>query len=104
MKSMEKITRTRKRRAKRQEIGDEKRRVCSFCSQIAAYEVTRPQVFKRGDHLLVVEDVPTMVCDSCGETYFTGETIDGLERILGNENELAVTRPVQVAQFIARAA
>jgi hypothetical protein len=45
-----------------------------------------------------------MVCDNCGETYFTGETIDGLERILGNENELAVTRPVQVAQFIARAA
>ncbi len=100
---MEKATRAR-RRIKRQEIGDEKRRVCSFCSQSAAYEALRPQVFKRGDHLLVVEDVPTMICDNCGETYFTGETIDELERILSNANELAVTRPVRVAQFIARAA
>lgn len=97
---MEKMV--RKRRVK--EIGSEKRRVCSFCSQVTAYESLKPQVFKRGDHLLVVEDVPTVICDNCGETYFTGATIDELERILSNEDEFAETRPMQVARFVARAA
>lgn len=63
-----------------------------------------PQVFGRGEQLLVVENVPTMVCDNCGESYFTGATLDELERILGNQDKLVETRPVQVARFVATAA
>jgi YgiT-type zinc finger domain-containing protein len=79
-------------------------RVCSFCGQLAAREALRPQVFGQGDRLLVVENVPTSSCENCGETYFTGATLDELERILGNQTEVAVVRPVPVAQFMARAA
>lgn len=89
----------------RKPIGtDEAIRVCSFCGQLAAREALRPQVFGQGECLLVVENVPTLNCDNCGETYFTGATLDELERILGNQTDIAVVRPVQVAQFVARAA
>jgi YgiT-type zinc finger domain-containing protein len=77
---------------------------CSFCRQVAAREVLRPQVFGHGKQLLVIEDVPTMVCDNCGETYFTGKTLDELERILGHQSELAVPRSVPVAQYMHSAA
>jgi uncharacterized protein with PIN domain len=32
--------------------------------------------------MLVIENVPTLRCANCGETYFTGATLDELERIL----------------------
>ncbi|MBI1763568.1 MAG: type II toxin-antitoxin system MqsA family antitoxin [Acidobacteria bacterium] len=74
-------------------------RVCSFCGQLAAREVYKPQLFERDQQWLVVEQVPTMVCGNCGETYFTGGTLEELERILDHQAELTTLRPVLVAQF-----
>ena len=72
---------------------------CSFCRQVAAREVARPQLFERDQQMLVIEHVPTLVCSNCGETYFTGGTLDELERILLHRAELATLRPVSVAQY-----
>ena len=77
---------------------------CSFCRQAAAREIYRSQLFERGRQMLVVEQVPTMVCGNCGETYFTGGTLDELERILARQAEPATLRPVPVAQFSHSAA
>ena len=77
----------------------EKLRACSFCRQVAAREVCKPQLFEHAQQWLVVEQVPTMVCGNCGETYFTGGTLDELERILTHQAELATLRPVPVAQY-----
>lgn len=74
-------------------------RVCSFCGQQSAREVLMPQAYGKDEGLLVVENVPTVVCDNCGESYFTGSTLEELERILSNQNKLAKTRSVPVAQF-----
>ena len=73
--------------------------VCSFCGQQSAREVFMSQAYGKEEHLLVVENVPTIICDNCGESYFTGSTLDELERILSNQGKLAKTRPVPVAQF-----
>jgi YgiT-type zinc finger domain-containing protein len=91
-------------RARKADSVDGSLRVCSFCGQPAARESLRPQAFGQGERLLVIENVPTVVCGNCGETYFTGATIDELERILGNQASVAILRPVQVAEFTARAA
>ena len=72
---------------------------CSFCRQVTAREVARPQLFERDQQMLVIEHVPTLVCSNCGETYFTGGTLDELERILSHRAELATLRPVSVAQY-----
>lgn len=74
-------------------------RPCSFCGQVTAREVLKPQLFERAKQLLVIEQVPTMVCGNCHETYFTGGTLEELERILDHQDELTTLRPVPVAQF-----
>jgi len=60
------------------------RRVCSFCGQKSAREVLMSQAYGKDKQLLVIENVPTVVCDNCGESYFTSSTLDELERILSN--------------------
>ncbi len=79
-------------------------RPCSFCRQVAAREVLKPQLFERAKQLLVIVKVPTMVCGNCRETYFTGGTLDELERILEHQAELATLRPMPVAQYSQAAA
>ena len=41
----------------------------------------RPVVVGRGEQLRVIEGVPTQVCDYCGDTYYTLETMRRLEAL-----------------------
>ncbi len=98
---MRSVKKTNKQPRRRQAEGT---RACSFCRQVAAREVFKPQLFERDQQWLVIEQVPTMVCGNCRETYFTGGTLDELERILEHQAELATLRPVPVAQYSQAAA
>ena len=37
--------------------------------------------YGKGRNLLVIENVPVIMCPSCGESYLTAETLHELERI-----------------------
>ena len=54
----------------------------------------KPVLFsaRRGDRLLVVEDVPALVCDVCGDQIFTEKASKGIERAL--EGEPAYSSPI----------
>jgi len=73
--------------------------VCDICGAAAARVVRRPQVLGRGARLTLVENVPVMSCQQCGETYLTAETMHELDRIRLNRNRLTVPRQVAVAKF-----
>ena len=53
---------------------------CTLCHE-GVYQ-DKPVVFsaRRGDSLLVVEDVPALVCDTCGDEIFTEKVARGIER------------------------
>jgi YgiT-type zinc finger domain-containing protein len=40
---------------------------------------------RRGDRLVVVEDVPALVCDVCGDQIITEETAREIERVTSGE-------------------
>ena len=73
--------------------------VCSFCGEQTARRVTKPHVFGRGAKMLVVEDIPTMTCSSCGQIYLTGDVLKMLEEILKNRSKYVTQRTVNVAEF-----
>ena len=54
----------------------------------------KPVVFtaRRGDRLIIVEDVPALVCDTCGDQIFTERTAGGIER--ATEGKPAYSSPV----------
>ena len=60
-------------------------------------QVTRS--FGKGAALLVIEAIPMWSCPSCGESYFTAQTMHEIERIKALRKSVAVSRPVPVAAF-----
>ncbi len=72
---------------------------CSFCGAQTAYESKKTQAFGQGEKLLVIENVPTINCDTCGENYMTGAALDMLDEIISNRQQYVHPRLVEVAAF-----
>ncbi len=73
--------------------------ICSFCGEQSARKVIKAHVFGRGAKMLIVEDIPTMTCSNCGQTYLTGDVLKMLEEILKNQSKYVTQRTVNVAEF-----
>jgi YgiT-type zinc finger domain-containing protein len=56
--------------------------------------------YGKGANLLVIENVPVVVCPHCGESYLTAETLHELERIKLHRRSLAKARRVAVATYV----
>lgn len=54
---------------------------CDVCGRRAAQTKFITRAYGKGANLLVIENVPLVVCSSCGESYLTAETLYELERI-----------------------
>jgi YgiT-type zinc finger domain-containing protein len=72
---------------------------CTHCDsdKVQVKYVTR--VFGKGVDLLVIESIPMWSCPSCGESYFTAQTMHELERIKALRKSVAKPRNVAVAVF-----
>ena len=60
--------------------------------------------YGKGKELLVIENIPMWSCPSCGESYFTAQTMHEVERIKALRKSVAKSRPVPVAAFEKSAA
>jgi YgiT-type zinc finger domain-containing protein len=60
--------------------------------------------YGKGNDLLVVENIPMWSCPSCGESYFSAQTLHEIERIKALRKSVAKSRPVPVAAFEKAAA
>ncbi len=77
---------------------------CAHCGStpIRLKHVTRS--FDKGAALLVIEAIPMWSCPSCGESYFSAQTMHEIERIKALHKSVAVNRSIPVAAFEAAAA
>lgn len=57
---------------------------CTACAEGVLAPRKVRSAFWDADRLVVVEDVPALVCQSCAEQYFTDETAMKLDLIRGN--------------------
>ncbi|HEY3134964.1 MAG TPA: type II toxin-antitoxin system MqsA family antitoxin [Blastocatellia bacterium] len=72
---------------------------CDVCGRAGAQVKHITRTYGKGANLLVIENVPIIVCPSCGESYLTAETLHELERIKVHRRSLAKRRSVAVASF-----
>ena len=72
---------------------------CVHCAsdRVQLKYVTRS--YGKGNDLLVIEDIPMWSCPSCGESYFSAQTMHEIERIKALRKSVAKSRPVPVAAF-----
>ena len=54
---------------------------CDLCGKDGAQIRYMTRSYGKGATLLVIEDVPVIVCSHCGESYLTAETLHEIERI-----------------------
>ena len=73
--------------------------ICGICGKSGAEIRYMTRSYGKGTNLLVIEDVPVVVCPHCGESYLTAETLHEIERIKLHRRSLAKPRSVAVASF-----
>lgn len=73
--------------------------ICGNCGKKGARIRRITRTMGRGRTTFLVENVPLVVCPSCGESYYTAETLKELERIRLHWRELTVKKPFPLATF-----
>lgn len=73
--------------------------ICDICGKSEAQTRHMTRSYGKGANLLVIENVPVVVCPHCGESYLTAETLHEIERIKLLRRSLAKPRSVAVASF-----
>ena len=74
--------------------------ICDICGKKGAEVRYVTRSYGKGTNLLIIENVPAVVCPNCGESYLTAETLHEIERIKLHRKNLAKTRSVPVAEFV----
>lgn len=77
----------------------EREMLCDICGKGGATIRLMTRSYGKGATLLVIEDVPVVVCPHCGESYLTAETLHEIERIKLHRRSFAKPRSVAVASF-----
>ncbi len=75
--------------------------LCDICGKDGARIRRVAETFSKGDDLLIIEEVPLIVCPHCGESYFTAQTMHEVERIKLHRKSFAEQRHVEVAKYVA---
>jgi YgiT-type zinc finger domain-containing protein len=76
--------------------------VCDLCGKDGARLRRMARTYGKGGDILVIENVPVISCPHCGESYLTAETARELDRIRRHRRELAVSRPIPVAEYATK--
>jgi len=74
--------------------------VCDICGKEGTRIRRVSRSYGKGQDLLVIENIPIVSCPSCGEGYFTSETLHEIERIKLHRKGFAEERKIPVATFI----
>ena len=74
--------------------------ICDICGEKKARLVKRPQVFGRGKHMLLVDNVPVIACKNCGESYMTSKTMHTLDKLRSKRPAKEPERKIGVAEFV----
>jgi len=67
--------------------------ICHVCGSTEGQEEQVSEVFRIDGQLVMVENIPTMVCRRCGETIFRRETVEAVRRLVhGQGNSVKSVR------------
>ncbi len=72
---------------------------CDICGKEGVHVRRITRSYGKKSNLLVIENVPTVNCPHCGESYLTAETMHEIARIKMHKKDFAIERPVPVAEF-----
>jgi YgiT-type zinc finger domain-containing protein len=75
--------------------------VCHFCGNKNFKDIKTQYTYKHGDKFLIVDDVPCIQCEYCGEQYFKADILKQIEKEFksiysyGKKAKKEITVPVE---------
>ncbi len=72
---------------------------CDICGTTDCFNGLISKSFGKGETLLIIEDVPVIICKNCRKSYATRETLQKIEVIKRDHENVAQKRSVPVAVF-----
>ena len=77
--------------------------ICDICGTegVKIRKITR--TYGKEEHLLLIENIPLIVCTHCGESYFTAETLHEIEKIKQSQSGITNKRLVKIASLASLA-
>lgn len=73
--------------------------VCDICGKEGARIRRATRTYGKGPDLFAIENVPTVNCPHCGESYLTAETLHEIERLKLHRKQLAQERCIDFVPF-----
>ncbi len=74
--------------------------VCDCCGKEGAVTKHISRSFGSGDRIFVIDNIPLIVCPHCGESYFSADTLQELERLKLHHNNVETKRQAPVVEFV----
>jgi len=76
-----------------------KKKQCSFCGNTHLSQKSVRYIYQHGDDVMMVDDVPCIECDYCGEQYFDASVLKKIEQDFKAVSQRRKTpaRSIQVA-------
>ncbi|MBL8203797.1 MAG: YgiT-type zinc finger protein [Blastocatellia bacterium] len=74
---------------------------CSICGQTTAREVRRTKILGKGEHQVIVENVPMISCRNCGHDYFSIQVAKMLDQIRSTPQKQAMQKSFAVVELAA---
>ena len=72
---------------------------CDVCGGTSFRPRQVAEVFHIEDHLVMVEGIPALICDRCGEARFDRQTTESIRRMVHGENRPTRCMNVDVFAF-----
>lgn len=73
---------------------------CDVCGQDGARTKHVSKAYGKGDEMVVIDQIPIVVCPSCGASYMTAETLHEVERLKLHKRSLKTRRLAPVISYV----
>ena len=73
--------------------------LCDSCGKEGAKVKRMARTYGQGRELVVIENVPVVVCPNCGESYLTAATMREVERLKVHRRHLKAKRLAPVIAY-----
>ncbi len=76
-------------------------KICHFCGNRNFKNSEVQYIYKHNDKFLIINDVPCLQCEYCGEQYFKGDVLENIEKefneihSLGKEVRKEIPVPIE---------
>lgn len=73
---------------------------CDACGQGGAKTKHVSRAYGKGEGMVVIDNVPIVVCPSCGANYMTADTMHEVERIKLHKRSMKRQRLAPVVNYV----